>query len=366
MKKSYKKFILLYFIIVFIALFCIAGVNFFIDPGKIYNIKTTVLDKYITAMLNSSSYGVVQDGWNERDVKVALAKKIDKGECAIIGSSHAMQFGLYTTPALKDLCQNTMNFSVSGGALEDIVIFTQLLKDNKNIKKVILDIDPWTLKFNMDTRWKKNKMIYDNFFKHAKIEGDKNADNYVWHLVKNLINLEYFIESLKQIKKQRTFSAFENQKIKLNDQNDYSVGFKYPVTLSDGSHIYSKTYFDKQKNYTFNKNTDKANYKILGKLYHKEAISLLSEVVNEFRYSGKQVFFLLTPYHPDVFAQDSKEAKYIQKIELKVKELSKRNDVKILGSFNPNVIGCSNSEFLDYMHAKIECLNKINFKITNE
>jgi hypothetical protein len=277
-----------------------------------------------------------------------------------------MQLGLYTTPTLKDLCQNTMNLSVSGGVLEDIVIFTQLLKDNKNIKKVILDIDPWTLKFNMDTRWKKNKIIYDNFFKHANIKRNKNADNYVWHLVKNLINLEYFIESLKQIKKYNKVDFFKNKKIKLNDQNNYFVGFKYPVTLSDGSHIYSKIYFNKQKNYTFNKNTDKANYKILGKLYHTEAISLLSEVVNELKHSGKQVFFLLTPYHPNVLTQGSKETKYIQKVEMKIKELSRLNNVKILGSFNPNIIGCSNSEFLDYMHAKIECLNKINFKINDE
>jgi len=366
MQTSYKKHILLYFTIVIISLICVAGINFFIDPGKIYNTKKTLLDKYITVLLNSSTYGVVQDGWNERDVKVALAKQVNHYECAIIGSSHAMQLGVYTTPALKNLCKSVMNFSVSGGALEDIVVFTQLLHQNDNIKKVIIDIDPWSLKFNMDTRWKKNKIIYDDFIKNTVVKENQNYDNYKWHLVKNLINLEYFIESLKKIKKYSQLDILENQKIRLNRTSNYIVGFEYPGTLSDGSHVYSKGYIKKQRNYIFNKDLDKADYKISGKLYTEEAISLLREVVRTFKKLDKQVLLLLTPYHPDVFRQNLEEVQYIQKIEVKIKEFAELNGVNVLGSYNPNIIGCTNSEFLDYMHARIECLNKINFKIDNE
>ena len=93
---------------------------------------------------------------------------------------------------------------------------------------------------------------------------------------------------------------------------------------------------------------------------------MLGRLIKQLKKKDKKIIFLLTPYHPGVFKQNAKELQYIKGVESKIRKFARLNDIIVLGSYNPNIIGCTNSEFLDFMHAKIECLNKINFKINDE
>jgi len=41
------------------------------------------------------------------------------------------------------------------------------------------------------------------------------------------------------------------------------------------------------------------------------------------------------------------------------RELADQLDVRILGSYDPRVIGCGQTEFFDFMHAQYSCLDRI-------
>ena len=361
MINKYRKFIRRYFIFLLLILFFVSSVNFFVDPGNIYDKKIfskNTINKYIDTLLNSSSFGVIQEGWNERDVKVALVKKADSYDCAIIGSSHAMQIGTRTLPSLKNLCSSSMNFSVSGGSLEDIVIFSSLIDDYSNSNKVVIEIDPWSFKFDMDTRWQSNKGIYNEFIEKLEMNNIKNNNLYIIHLMRNLLNYEYFLESLKSIKKKIKTG---NSNILVKTQIDYEKGGATAITLSDGSHIYPNKYIKQQSSYTFNPTKDEADYKIKGIIYDQKAVELFVSTVKLLQKKGKEVIFLLTPYHPKVFQGDRKIQEHISKMNIKIKQISDKLNINVYGSYYSQVLGCSSSEFYDYMHPKLECLNKINF-----
>ena len=67
-------------------MFTIGSINFIVDPGEIYlkkilaDIKST---EFSNKLLNSKN-GVVQTGWNERLIKITLAKESGNYDCIIL------------------------------------------------------------------------------------------------------------------------------------------------------------------------------------------------------------------------------------------------------------------------------------------
>ena len=151
----------LYIVIVGLACFLsiIAMLNFIIDPGNVYykrGLKKELVNKYVDTLLKSS-HGMIQEGWNERDVKLSLATKKNETACIILGSSHVMSISLHNTSDVSKYCPSLINLGVSGASVEDLVIFSEtILKtvDNRvKDTKVIIGIDPWVFNFQRDKRY---------------------------------------------------------------------------------------------------------------------------------------------------------------------------------------------------------------------
>jgi hypothetical protein len=142
----------------------VGGINFIVDPGKIY-LKKILTDyrvqEYAEKLLKSRN-GLVMADWNERAVKTALAKNSEILDCVILGSSHIMQVSMIrNTGDIQKECKSLVNLGVSGGGLEDLSIFSYLVLDNKKLpKKVFIEVAPWTFNFGKDIRWKENQNFY--------------------------------------------------------------------------------------------------------------------------------------------------------------------------------------------------------------
>lgn len=135
----------------------VAGVNFVVDPGEIYlkKIIAGFKAKEFADKLFLSRNGIIQTGWNERLVKTTLAKSAVDFDCIVIGSSHILQMSsVRNTGRIRNSCKKLLNLGVSGGSLEDISVFSYLILENNRLPKtVFIAIDPWTLKFEMDSRY---------------------------------------------------------------------------------------------------------------------------------------------------------------------------------------------------------------------
>jgi hypothetical protein len=346
-------------------LFIISAINFVIDPGEIY--LRSYLSKYQSKQLAdkilSSKFGVVQEGWNERLVKVALSKRSGKFDCIVIGSSHVMQISSVTSTKIRGKCPLLLNLGVSGGSIEDIAIFVKnILDSSKKPKIIFIGIDPWTLKFNMDTRWAQNKIIYDEFVQSfSAYINDENA-NYTYKLLTNLINREYFFSSLISLWNNHTslFNSPFASEIILAEKFNYLEGYEKAVTLRDGSHIYSKKHIQTHTNTKPDKNS--GSYKISGAIYEMSAINFLKGIVRMLQSKNTEVSFLLTPYHPEVFINGHPKAiKHITVMQDLTEKMAKELSIHLSGSYFPNELNCTADEFYDFMHAKISCLEKIDF-----
>ncbi len=82
--------------------------------------------------------------------------------------------------------------------------------------------------------------------------------------------------------------------------------------------------------------------------------------VHSIKDDGIDVIFLMTPYHPNVWADESSSTtKALLEMESVIRALGEENNIPVLGSYNPEKIGCNEDEFYDFMHATASCLSKI-------
>ncbi|MDY0117043.1 MAG: hypothetical protein RBR59_05675 [Sulfurimonadaceae bacterium] len=360
----HKKYLRISLSIIFGILFFISIINFIVDPGKIY--LTKKMNDYYTnqyiSKLKKANNGLVQNDWNERTVKTAFAKNFIDNDCVILGSSHIMGISsVRNTGNITNQCKKVLNLGVSGGSIEDMFVFSNIILSKKILpNQVFLSIDPWTLKFDMDIRYLMNKDYYVEMLKKLDIvmEIDNSYENKV---LKNLINKEYFLKSIELLRdsneKLFNFSKIEEVNTTFNMNN----GYKKAVTLSDGSHIYANSWIQKQKESIKNIPIGGGDYKISGDIYDEKVIDNLEKLIKFYQEGGVKVNFLITPYHPNVFKQgNTKPVVHMKAITKKVLDLSNKFDILIYGSFNPEMISCNENEFFDFMHATSECLNKID------
>jgi len=367
----YKKYLKKSLIIFIILMFVLGSISFIVDPGEIYlkKILTDMKSAEFSNKLFSSKYGVVQTG-NERQIKTTLAKESGNFDCVILGSSHVMQISsVRNSGNIKNQCKKLLNLGVSGGSIEDISIFSYLILNNIKLpKKIFIAIDPWTLKFGMDSRYGANQNIYTKMNTLLKENDNGNDVSYTNKLVRNLFNVEYLEYSLKELfqkedkKKNNNSDMFNKDILYPENKFSYHLGYQEAVTLPDGSHVYAKKRILKQKNRNHKIKTGGGNYKIDGQIYNKKTLDYLMKIVYLYIKNKIKVNFILTPYHPNVFKKgNTKAVKHFKLIESLVKKIGEDNNFKVYGSFFPNKIGCKSEEFFDDMHVTNECLNRIDF-----
>ncbi len=352
-----KNFIFSFILIVVFSLTLIATLNYFIDPGRIYFLKNS--GGKVFEVFNKSKYGISWKG-NERYLATLLAKNSKPQDCIAIGSSHIMQLSILRGSYLKNLCKSFLNLGVSGGSIEDLFIFYEILyKNNKLPKKLLLGIDPWTLKWDMDKRYTINTDILNSFLIKNKINKPnfkKTAINS--NLLLNLLNFEYSLHTYRYIKREglsfESSSKLQYQKLV---KNPLFHPCNIPCKLKDGSHQYTKDYLEKNKT---NKNYEKKpSYKIYGKYFDENLIRQFKSFLRNIKKNIK-IYFVLTPYHHNSFKEKYRKFSiYLENVEKKVNLIANELGIKIFGSYRPKKMAYLPTEFYDYMHPNPNCLNKI-------
>lgn len=348
--------------IIVVGMIFVAGVNYFIDPGYVYFKKRSGIspDDYVQKLFISEK-GFVAEEWNERAIKTSLAKVDTEIDCVIVGSSHIMQISsLRNTGNISKLCPLLLNLGVSGAGFEDLLIFSNIILENKvKPKRVFIEINPWLFKFNMDSRYKMNQVHYDSFLRKLNDQTlVKSNGSYELDLLKNLFNLEYFMISLKNYK-----SLFHKASIQEPKEDFlYEKGYTKAITLQDGSHVYDSHHIAKAKKTIKSIKNGGGDYKINGNIYDDYALELFEKLIILYQRNQIEINFLITPYHPSVFKNGpTKATQHMQEIENVAQRLSIKHKVKLYGSFLPENIGCQEDEFMDFMHATSNCLDRIKF-----
>ena len=134
----YLKTVICFF---FILVLIVIVINYKMDPEKVYTnffkiTKSKELSQtdFIEKLVQSDN-GIIMKNyiWKERDISYTLAGYPTDAECVIFGNSSATQISSQRpNKSLLKTCSSLINVAVSGGALEDYIIMTESIIQNKN------------------------------------------------------------------------------------------------------------------------------------------------------------------------------------------------------------------------------------------
>jgi len=263
------------------------------------------------------------------------------------------------------------NNSVSGASLEDHMAIYQMYHEiNKQPKAVILGLDPWILnRNNGQSRWEPISEHYYNILKRIGINS-KPEPTTKQLLFNNkylqLISFTYLTESIRLIL--RKFNH-DSRDMTATDKILPSEGI---TKLSDGSLVYG--------NEVRNRTIENVRARAIGNAKRGSIYALndfrslnsnLTELLGKFLQiiieDNVTPIIFLPPYHPLTYQVISSKSDYKSVIETEkyIRLLANKYNIKVFGSYDPNLAGCNEAQFTDDMHPKEECINSIFSRFNN-
>lgn len=322
-------------------------INFIIDPAHIFDNK---YEKGMVDIINSGNNVANIGNYDERLFQKIFIKELSNPKNIIsIGSSRSMQIR-------ENLFNNEFfNNSVSGASLEDYIAITQLYNSNNKLpENIILGVDPWIFnKNNNQDRWQVLEEYYYSFINNKDIKINKSSfyDN-----LTNLLSIKYFQESIRYI-------LNGNFNEKYFPTKDTSLSSK--IKLNDGSLVYGINYRD----VSISEIEDKAKNYINGDIYSIEKFNQIDDkylnqfkmLINFYKSKNINITIFLPPYHPIVYKYIVNNDKYrmVNEVELYLNRFAQNNNIKLVGSYNPEKFNLNYDGFYDGMHPKEKSINKI-------
>jgi hypothetical protein len=327
----------------------VAVVNYMVDVNGIYH--TRGLQKYVAEYvqrMTASPFGVGQITY-ERAVKIELAR-FTSADCYVTGSSKEMGIALDHVPTLKTQCSSLINLGESGGSYEDAVTLLAIVVAKK-AKSVFIGIGPWFFLFNADRRWTEFASEYQEaraFFGLKPVSNSIQAEKGM-----NLINGVYFARNLEALFKRKGNKLPPIVEALADGSN---LADDDAIYRPDGSLAYSRTFL------AYAKIQDAAecrDYRVKSPFTSLAVIQEFEHVVQRMRAKGINVTLVLMPYHPGVFRCSGLTVPATEKTERAVKEISANLNIPVIGSYDPNKFRLKAADFYDFMHVRMESLDKV-------
>ncbi len=344
----------------------VATANVLVDPGAIYlqRVFGATTSRAVADSLLTQPVGLPNSG-NERQMKHALAEVGGSVDCVLLGSSRILQVSSVRAPSsIGAVCASVLNLGVSGGTLEDLLIFTRVLLQSDDVpRRVLVGTDPWMLKFGMDARYAVFEDDYTAMLAelHAESEGRISDEH---PMLSNLLNAEYFratVASLWQdgLPPLRPLRPADLQPV---PAFDVEQGWAEQVLLADGSIVYSTEQLAQKRAKVAALKVGGGAYKIQGPLQDPKAVALYTDLLRLLLRRGVDVSILLMPYHPTVYAgpPDGPLA-HIIGAERQLRELGATLGIPVVGSYDPARVGCTKAQFHDDIHPAAACMNQLAF-----
>ena len=326
-------------------------------------VSITVINTYNSRSIYSTEYHLAKtvsesnvvkipdlDKRNFTKFKILFSKKdLDN---LIIGSSRISFIGN------KMLNSRSLNLSVGTATIEDHVALTLMSLERLNFDKIFLAVDPWL--FNAtdfkpySDRWKSLSKEYN---KSIEKIANKNIATSIFD-EKELNNQIGFGGELTE----RIYKQFNLRQKKLvldpNKENKQAY-----LTYADGTEKFKAKSMELQGK--------PITHFMSPYLHSKQKEKLFKQLINHIIDNNKQVVLVLIPFYEKSYDLTVKKNNLMLERENFFIDLAKnKNNIQVIGSYNPRKVGCNEKEFYDDIHPKESCHLKIikqkNFKDENQ
>ena len=349
--SKYTKTILLLSIL---ALFLVSAINFIVDPLQIYpsvfSYNKKITYESLAKKILTSKYGVIDPkNYNEFKLKESLLKYSNITDCAIIGSSRAMQISSFReNSSLNKTCPSIINLAISGASLQEYIDLSKILTTSAHIKTIVFVLDPWSYVSEPAYQWKAYEYFFINTPKKNTETLEKNSSTVL--LLQNLFNYRYLMLSINKILQTSQFSNFE-----VAPFFDTTTGIEDNVILPDGSTILKSDAIS-DRGVINGINTYQINDAVS---YNQNALKLVSDLVVQLKKQFN-IVFVMVPYHPKVWELKNQPiVKIMESVESEIHVLGKTLNITTFGSYNPAKVGCLDVDYFDNMHVKDSCTSKL-------
>lgn len=309
MKKYFNYLFKLLIIPIFILL-----INMNIDYR---NYNSTFVNNFVIDLFENDSLSV-RSSYPERAV---VKNRIKKGllfKSVVLGSSRSMLIG-------QGISNKISNLSVPGATIDDYFAVIKELEINQyKLDTIYVEISPWLFNINNISE------------RHLEFE-TKNTS------LKSLLSIQYLYDNLK------------TNKYSININKDDFIYYK------NGSIRYNKSYTTNKGNKEYIENFYNAGvYGLYGfNDFENLNINMFEKLVLKCKSLASKLVFIVYPYPKGVKSKIFMKYKNLQKTQEAIELISYEYDVKILGSFNPNLNNITNNDFYDGMHLTEEGISKI-------
>jgi len=282
-------------------------------------------------------------------VSSRLNLPLNNVETLVMGSSRMMQVGTAT------LNESVLNLSVSSASIEDNVAFVGEAVMQVSPNRVLIGADPWLLnRFNAKDRWKSVASLYEHW---AKLIAKKESNT--------LNSKAFFSPSERDLPGKRSdFSFFKKAYNAINFNSGSLVARGGDVEgiakkAYDGFHIYNDEYQSTTQNEMKKGFDNLLKYNMQDFEIDVKAKTNLTNLVSWLKRSGVEVYFVFSPYHPNLYSKMLSNNSVHIEIERYLKDIASDLGVNIVGSYNPKVNGCMSADFYDGMHPQELCMKKV-------
>jgi peptidoglycan/LPS O-acetylase OafA/YrhL len=260
----------------------------------------------------------------------------------VVGSSRIMQIDSGMVG------ENIQSFTVSGASVEDDIAFGLEALAKLNYENIYISADPWLLNLNDgQNRYQSVDRLFEYWLNSI-------ASNHppIQFLGSNSVTMESELDN-NFYELLRNYFSLDDVNVSYNDRNEASKKRAY-----DGSLIYDDRYVSmRQEN-------DAAflgylNYAMKNFNYDVDSIERLQSFVSYLKENNVSVTFILSPYHPEVYNLMRNQAPIFLELEDWYREFSEKHGINIIGSYDPSIVGCSETNFYDGMHPKNTCMQKL-------
>lgn len=299
---------------------------------------------------------------DEATLRWCLAEEIQTPpQIAILGSSHTLQLS-------SDDCQpyHLSNFSLSGGFMQDHLVTTEILdRRGKRPRVWVVMVDAWFFDYPMDFRqWRtRPRELAAMEQKLSDLQAPPLAPIFRDRVVDELRPRSQASLSLSPILSMADNFVRQHTHVIVPANVEDALG---TVLTSDGAIKAAGNHRDIDVAearaialHQYSINRDRHRYGTYGKV-DDQLWALFERWLTFLKGDGAQVVLVLSPYHPAIFGKMIAEPKnQLRAVEDRVRALAPAAGVRLVGSYDPAVVGVGEADFFDGDHLREDGLRKL-------
>lgn len=326
----------------------IFSINYYVDS---YAAVRITYDKIANMSLESNYYVGTEIALSERKAKWAKINIMDRKQYIVMGSSRVEMLNAENMGK-----KSFYNMCVSGGSsVNDYLAEIYILYSQEKLPdKLLMEISPSIFNENSgETRWKEweDNTWYMRQILCGEIPSEKQPSLGIqW---KALFSLPYFQYNFQNLK--------ENKRIWVENSDDWDNPL-YMTVHMDGSYMYGRNYQNRYTEEQILQETENicnsrtiyccGGYEEIDKDLKNTFEDLIQFLVS----NDVEISFYLPPYSVPMYDFISNDDMYkvILEVEEYILDYAKKNEIEVLGSYDPSGSGLEIRELYDPYHVREE------------